>query len=245
MPELTDDIRAEAERILGHRFERPALLEEALTHASVADHRLASNERMEFLGDAILGTIVCEYIFYQFPEYLEGELTKIKSSVVSRRICARISNEIGLTDLLSLGKGMVGRPSLPSSLAAAVFESVVAAIYLDAGMEETRRFVLEHTAVIIDETAESAHQHNFKSILQQYAQKRMPDLPSYIVLDEKGPDHAKAFEICVEIAGLRYDSAWGQNKKEAEQKAAMLALESLGLLKIDKDGCIALSEEAV
>ena len=115
--------------ILGYRFNDPELLVEALTHASSAGDRLNSNERMEFLGDAILGFVVCEYLFGQFPDFLEGDLTKIKSAVVSRRACAEISNQINLADMLNLGKGMTGRLGLPSSVAAAVFESVIAAIW--------------------------------------------------------------------------------------------------------------------
>jgi ribonuclease-3 len=236
MAGFNDEIRQEAERILDYRFKRPELLSEALTHASVADDRLRSNERMEFFGDAILGCVVCEYLYHNFPEDLEGELTKIKSSVVSRRCCAEVSDAIGLTDLLSLGKGMHNREQLPSSLAAAVYESVVAAIYLDGGDEPARRFILEHMAPRIKEAAASAHQENFKSLLQQHAQKVLEQLPSYRLLDEKGPDHAKCFLVCVEIGGTHYKSAWAANKKEAEQSAALLALEELGVLKIEEDG---------
>lgn len=225
-----------AAAILGYRFRDASLLTEALTHASSAGHRLQSNERMEFLGDAILGYVVCEYLYKQFPELLEGELTKIKSAVVSRRVCAQISRQINLAEMLNLGKGMAGRPGLPSSVAAAVLESIIAAIYLDGGMEPARTFILQHMKPFIDDAAESAHQHNFKSVLQQYAQKHLPSNPYYVLLDEKGPDHAKCFEVCVEIEGRRFSSAWANAKKEAEQKAALLALSELGIAEIDADG---------
>lgn len=228
--------------ILGYRFNDPELLVEALTHASSAGDRLNSNERMEFLGDAILGFVVCEYLFGQFPDFLEGDLTKIKSAVVSRRACAEISNQINLADMLNLGKGMTGRLGLPSSVAAAVFESVIAAIFLDGGIDPARRFILVHMEPIIDRTAKSAHQHNFKSVLQQYAQKRLPANPIYVLLDEKGPDHAKAFEVCVELDHQRYSSAWANSKKEAEQKAALLALTELGLAEVDPAGNVTLGE---
>lgn len=233
----------EAEQILGYRFEDESLLTEALTHASSAGHRLLSNERMEFLGDAILGYVVCEYLFDQFPELLEGELTKIKSAVVSRRVCAKISRKINLADMLNLGKGMVGRAELPSSVAAAVLESIIAAIYLDGGIAPARAFILEHLTPFINESAESAHQHNFKSVLQQYAQKHLPTTPTYVLLDEKGPDHAKCFEVCVEIDGRRFASAWANSKKESEQKAALLALEELGLAKRDEQDRVVIVEE--
>src|SRR5205807_6106861 len=102
-----------AEKLLGYTFKNPSLLKEALTHASIADHRLNSNERMEFLGDAVLDLIICEALYLRFPEYLEGELTKVKSAVVSRRTCAEVSNETGLTDLLITGKGIHSRSAMP------------------------------------------------------------------------------------------------------------------------------------
>lgn len=231
-----------AAAVLGYHFQNAALLTEALTHASSAGHRLQSNERMEFLGDAILGYVVCEYLYKHFPDLLEGELTKIKSAVVSRRVCAEISHQINLADMLNLGKGMAGRPGLPGSVAAAVLEAIIAAIYLDGGMEPARDFILRQMVPFIEEAASSAHQQNFKSVLQQYAQKHLPTNPSYVLLDEKGPDHAKCFEVCVEIDGRRFSSAWANAKKEAEQKAALLALNELGIAEIDDNGKVALLE---
>jgi ribonuclease-3 len=226
--------------ILGYRFSNDRLLAEALTHASSAERRGSSNERMEFLGDAILGLIVCEYLFNNFPDLQEGEMTKIKSAVVSRRVCARISQEIKLETMLNLGKGMSGRPQIPSSVAAAVLESIIAAIYLDGGMEPTRDFVLRCMKPIIHEAFESVHQHNFKSVLQQYAQKAMPSNPEYVLMDEKGPDHAKAFEVCAQIDGRKFKSAWAKSKKEAEQMAALHALIELDLAQFDEMGRVVL-----
>ena len=232
----------EAADVLGYRFSDERLLLESLTHASIAGHRLESNERMEFLGDTILGFVVSEYLFRNYPNDLEGEMTKIKSAVVSRKVCAEVSKKINLHQLLSLGKGMSSRPTLPSSVAAAVFESMIAAIYLDGGIEPARRFILQHVVSYIRDAAESAHQQNFKSLLQQYAQKNLPSNPTYVLLDEKGPDHSKAFEVCVEIEGQRFASAWDNSKKEAEQKAALLALRELGLVNIDGDGEVTLTQ---
>ena len=226
----------QAAEVLGYEFLADELLSEALTHASSADHRLQSNERMEFLGDAILGYVVCEYLYRTHPDLLEGDLTKIKSAVVSRKVCAQISDKLSLSGLLSLGKGMSKRTALPASVAAAVFESVIAAIYLDSDIEEARRFVLEHVCSYIEEAAASTHQSNFKSVLQQYSQKRLPGTPAYVVLDEKGPDHAKAFEVCVEVGGRRFASAWAKSKKEAEQQAALQALRELGMATVDEGG---------
>lgn len=227
----------EAERILGYRFRDRALLTEALTHASIAESRRVSNERLEFLGDAVLGMIVCAHIFRTFPDLLEGDMTKIKSAVVSRRTCAQVAATMGLQDLLSLGKGMQVREGLPSSLAAAALESVIGAVHLDSGsVAEVERFLMPHLTPIIARAAESGHQQNFKSVLQQHAQQHMEGGPAYIVLDERGPDHAKSFEICVEIAGRRFQSCWGASKKSAEQQAALNALRALGIAVDGADG---------
>src|SRR5687768_5725461 len=141
---------------------------------------------MEFLGDAVLDLIICEALYLRFPEYLEGQLTKIKSAVVSRRTCAEVSNETGLTDLLIIGKGVGSGQSLPSSLAAAVYESIVAALYLDGGFEVVKQYILRTMAPKIEEIASNTHQHNYKAILQQHAQKNMSASPIYELLDEKG-----------------------------------------------------------
>jgi len=227
---VKNDALQKAEKILGHAFNDTHLLKEALTHASIANTRLTSNERMEFLGDAVLDLIICEALYHRFPEYMEGEMTKVKSAVVSRQTCAEVSLETGLTDLLIIGKGVASGESLPMSLAAAVYESIVAAIYLDGGFEAAKAYILRTMSAKIDQIAQSAHQQNYKAILQQHAQKSMNATPVYELLDEKGPDHSKCFEVCVSIDGKRYDSAWGPNKKAAEQKAALLALEELGLM---------------
>lgn len=226
---MTSETREQAETVLGYQFKNPDLLKEALTHASSADNRLNSNERMEFLGDAVLDLIICEALYHRFPEYQEGDLTKVKSAVVSRRTCAEVSNETGLTDLLIIGKGISSRSSMPSSLAAAVYESIVAAIYLDGGFEVVKEYVLRTMTPKVDAICSNSHHQNYKAVLQQHAQKILGATPIYELLDEKGPDHSKCFEVCVQVDGRRFTSAWGPNKKMAEQKAALLALEDLGV----------------
>src|SRR5581483_8706121 len=129
------------ERRIGYVFKDKELLRSALTHASGASHRLRSNERLEFLGDAIMGAVVCEILFRQYPDYLEGDLTKIKSVVVSRMTCAKVSEALGLEKFLVLGKGMTTHPTVPPSLLADVFESLIAAIYLDGGTDASRLFI--------------------------------------------------------------------------------------------------------
>lgn len=235
----------QAQQIIGRRFENQAILVEALTHASIAESRVCSNERLEFLGDAVLGMIVCESIFRRYPGLLEGDMTKIKSAVVSRRTCAIIAARLGLGDLLKLGKGMQGREQLPSSLLAAVFESVMGAIFLEFGLEAVKEFVMPHLTPMIERAAQSGHQHNFKSVLQQHAQQAWSASPMYVVLDEQGPDHSKSFQVCVEVAGRRYPECWGQSKKQAEQQAALLALRELGVATTAEDGEVVILPEHI
>jgi len=226
--ELTTNREAETleecQNAIGYHFRNPDLLRAALTHASGANTRLASNERLEFLGDAVLGLVTCEQLFLRFPEYQEGDLTKIKSVVVSRRVCARISRILNLGEYLFLGKGMHLHSVTPANMLADVYESMVAAIYLDGGLEEVRPFILKHLGPEIEQVAESAHGGNFKSVLQQVAQREFNATPQYVMLDEKGPDHSKCFKIAAQIGRHTHAGAWGRNKKEAEQRAAMNAL---------------------
>jgi ribonuclease-3 len=216
-----------AQDLIGHRFRDPDLVVTALTHSSIAGSRLDSNERLEFLGDAVLGAVVCDELFRRFPDWLEGDLTKVKSMVVSRRVCARIADETGLTDLLILGNGIEGQGALPMSLKAAVYEAVIGAMYLDGGFEAARQFILRTAAHELDTCAESDNHDNHKSTLQQYVQRWMGATPQYEALDEQGPDHSKCFEVCVVINHRRFPGAWGPSKKEAEQEAARRALEIL------------------
>lgn len=217
----------ELQRRIGYEFKDKFLLLSALTHASGAEHRLASNERMEFLGDAILGAVVCEVLFQQYPEYLEGELTRLKSIVVSRQTCTKISEALGMQEFLILGKGMTTHPSVPPSLLADVYESLVASIYLDGGDQAARKFIIGTMGPEIELAAEGEIGSNYKSLLQQLAQREHGTTPTYQLLDEKGPDHSKCFKVAAQIGVQRFQPAWGRNKKEAEQRAARNALSQL------------------
>jgi ribonuclease-3 len=212
---------------IGYRFANPRLLEAALTHASGAEHRLASNERMEFLGDAILGAVVCERLYHHFPEYLEGDLTKLKSVVVSRQTCAKISQALGLKEFLILGKGMTTNPVVPMSLLADVLESMIAAIYLDGGTEPASRFIDTYIGPEIELAAAGEAEGNYKSLLQQFSQREHGITPTYHLLDEKGPDHSKCFNMTAQIDKQRFPPAWGRSKKESEQRAAHNAISTI------------------
>ncbi|QDU39920.1 Ribonuclease 3 [Maioricimonas rarisocia] len=214
----------ECEAVLQYRFRDRVLLRRALTHSSVSRTRLDSNERLEFLGDAILGTIVCEALFEQYPESPEGELTRIKSVVVSRATCARLTRRLGLQAFLRLGKGVAHRDRVPGSILAAVFEAVVGAMHLDGGLQVTKEFVLRAIGDEMNRAAESATGVNYKSLLQQLSQKAYGETPVYSVLDEKGPDHSKCFKVSAMIGARVFEAAWGPSKKTAEQRAANNAL---------------------
>ena len=234
----------QAQAALGHTFRDPSLLERALRHSSVVDVRHESNERLEFLGDAVLGLAACEAIYRTYPRLMEGEMTKIKSLVVSRRSCSDMAGRLGLSRFINLGKGMQNGADIPTSLPAAAFEAVIAAIYLHAGLHAVARFLQPLLGPVIDRAANSGHQENYKSVLQQHAQQALQGIPIYRILDEKGPDHAKCFKVCVELSGRRFDASWAQSKKQAEQMAALSALRELGVIERGEDGADRLNEPA-
>lgn len=235
---MDDLTHSRAQTALGYQFKSRELLATALTHASFVEARIDSNERLEFLGDAVLGLVVCERIFERYPALLEGEMTKIKSLAVSRATCTQVARRLGLGELLIIGKGMLNGDGMPASLLAAVFESLIGAVYLDGGLAAAKQIIVPLIDPLIEQAAESGHQQNFKSVLQQHAQQVLGQTPAYRVLDEKGPDHAKCFKICVELNGDRYEPSWGQSKKRAEQMAALNALRALKVVEDDDDGHI-------
>ena len=214
----------ECEEAIGYRFRDRDLLKRCLTHASVAVTRLSSNERLEFLGDAILGVIICESLFERFPSCPEGELTRMKSSLVSRSTCALVSERHHFDKFLFLGKGLTQNSPIPMSIMAAVFEALIAGIYLDGGSDEAREFVHRMMRADLEGAEELHHGKNFKSVLQQLSQKNYGDTPVYQLLDEKGPDHSKCFKVSACVGEQTFASAWGASKKEAEQRAAHNAL---------------------
>lgn len=218
------DVLARAQDALGYQFHDETLLQTALTHSSVANTRLSSNERLEFLGDSVLGLVVCEMLFRDYDDWHEGDLTKVKSVVVSRRVCAEMADALGLADFLILGKGIAGAADMPMSLRAAAFESVIGAMFLDGGIDAARDFILRNITPHVAASTRAAEQENYKSLLQQFVQRRMSTTPRYEGLDEQGPDHSKCFEVCVVVGDQRFPSAWGPTKKEAEQEAAKRAL---------------------
>jgi len=231
-PELTVSreraILDDCQDAIGYRFLRPELLRAALTHTSGANTRAASNERLEFLGDSVLGLVTCEQLFQRFPDYQEGDLTKVKSVVVSRKTCAAFSQELGLGGFLFLGRGVSTYGEIPSNMLADVFESLVAAVFIDGGWEAGKAFVMRFVGPEIERVARDAVGANAKSQLQQVVQRLNGGTPRYFLLDEQGPDHDKCFKVVADADGHRFPPAWGRTKKEAELKAALNALAEIG-----------------
>lgn len=227
---MDQDNLDQVQNILGYNFKDISLLSFALTHSSFTEDRTTSNERLEFFGDAILGLIICKQLFERFPEYQEGDLTKIKSLLVSRKTCSQIMQQFDLNQYISIGKGMEKTRALNGSISAGAIEAIIAAIYIDGGFEPAQDFILRAFGPMIDQANANNHNDNFKSILQQYAQKHMNTMPRYDLLDEKGPDHNKCFECSVSIGSRYFSSAWSITKKDAEQRAAYNALVELGVL---------------
>jgi ribonuclease-3 len=230
-----DQIVDHLEKTTGHRFIRPELAVEALTHSSARDKDHPCNERFEFLGDAILGHVISEHLFQVFPHKEEGELSTMKSIIVSARTLSARSIDLEFDRIVILGRGLTEKKGLPSSILGNVFESVVAAIYLDAGFEAAQKFILSQLEAKTDEIRKNEHELNYKSLLQDHTQREHSVVPTYRVLRELGPDHRKKFQVSVEVDSTSYGPAWGVNKKEAEQKAARVALAALGLIPPGRD----------
>ena len=215
---------------IGYRFKNASLAVQAMTHSSAKDKDRPSNERFEFFGDAVLGLVISEHLFRTFPQFEEGDLSTMKSVIVSAKTLSVCAEELGLDKVVLLGRGLADKKSLPKSILGNAFEATVAALYLDDGFDRAREFIMKNLAPHIAHIAEDKHEKNYKSLLQDYAQRHVAAIPQYRVLQETGPDHKKRFEVAVELDGRTYGPAWGDNKKEAEQHAAREALLSLGLL---------------
>ena len=224
---MEQTILENCEKRIGYSFKDYFWLKKALTHSSNKGDDRPSNERLEFLGDAVLGMVTSDYLFAHLKDRSEGELTRIKSVVVSRVTLARRSADIGLSEFMSVGKGMLGSGRLPVSVMANVMEAVIGAIYIDGGLEPAREFILDVLIEDIRGAVRNQDRVNFKSLLQQYAQREFASAPTYEVIGDAGPDHEKTFHVVTVIGRQRFERAWGRSKKEAEQRAAELTYTSL------------------
>ena len=219
------------ETAIGYRFSDITLLQNALSHSSYANERyhdsLKSNERLEFLGDSILGMIVAEHLYRNFPNRPEGELTRMRADMVCEQALALIAEKIRLGDHLLLGHGETqsGGKKRASILADAV-ESVIAACFLDGGMDAARAFV--ETFVLCDVPVTKLHNVDYKTALQELIQKKKNQVLEYRLVGESGPDHDKQFQVEVLLNGDVIGHGIGRSKKRAEQDAARVALENIG-----------------
>ncbi len=219
------------EKKLGYKFKNLNILAHAMTHSSYANDsrgKLGSNERLEFLGDSVLGIIVSTYIFVNCPMYPEGDLTKLRSSLVCEKTLSKFAKSINLGDFLMLSKGekVCGGNTRPSILADA-FESLIAAIYLDAGMDEAEKFVLRFVKKELTSSKPKPFR-DYKTELQEVVQKNPQEQLSYILVSEIGPDHDKHFVTEVHLNHNVIGKGGGSSKKESEQQAAREALELMG-----------------
>ena len=217
------------QQLLGYEFSDEALLKKALTHSSSVRRKIQSslqNERLEFLGDAVLSLIVSDLLMEIFPEKAEGDLSKMRASLVNAKTLAKIALNLNVGDYLFLGRGEEktggrGKESITSS----ALEAVIAAIYRDGGLPAARKFIKNHFRKVILEMENELACFDYKSTLQQYLQARHRKVPKYILVNETGPDHKKEFEVKIIFDHKELAKGLGKNKKEAEQDAARLALQ--------------------
>ncbi len=234
--ELTTEALEDLQSRLSYDFKEPALLIQALKHRSYVYARqgrgVEANERLEYLGDAVLDLVVAEFLYRRFRDRREGDLTQMKSLVVSRAVLSRKSGSIDLGDFLLLSQEERGADNggVQSSILSDGFEAIIGAMYLDGGLEVARGFI---ERVVLDDF-EELHQRedfiNFKSMLLEHTQSLGSGLPKYQVLSEEGAVHHKVFSIAVSVTGETVGKGQGRSKKEAQQNAAHDALQRLGQL---------------
>ena len=217
------------EEKLDYRFQNTELLEQALTHSSYANERLGgaqmSNERLEFLGDSVLGQVTADHLYRTHPDLPEGDLTRMRSALVCEESLAQVAMGWGLGEYLKLGKGedQNGGRQRVSILADAV-EAILAALYLDGGIAQARRTI---RAFILSKEEQTGEGRDYKTALQEFVQRTQGHTLRYQLLEETGPDHLKEFLMEVTLDGKQVGTGKGRSKKEAEQQAAKMALETL------------------
>ncbi len=217
---------------IDYKFTNKEILTEALTHSSYANehkiNKVKDNERLEFLGDAILDLVVSEFLYKKHKDLPEGDLSKLRASIVCEAFLLEAAKEIKLGDFLLLGKGeeLTGGRERTSVLADA-FEAVIAAIYLDGGIEESEKFIHRFIITYMESLSNDKKIEDYKTHLQEIIQKDSKNPISYVLINEKGPDHDKYFEVEVRHNGYILGSGSGRTKKEAEQQSAYEALQKL------------------
>lgn len=217
------------EKNIGYKFKNKELVQKALTHTSYAyEHGVESNEKLEFLGDSILEFVSSEYMYNKYTNLKEGEMTKVRATVVCEDSLYKIATKHDFSDFLNLGKSEIksGGNKRPAILADSV-EAVIAAIYLDGGLEPAKKFIIENLKEEIELATKHVGQKDYKTVLQEDLQKNGDVKIEYKIIKEKGPDHDKTFEAQVALNGKKLATGIGKSKKEAEMHAAKKALEDL------------------
>ncbi len=220
----------ELETAIGYRFQNITLLQNALSHSSYANERwhdgLKSNERLEFLGDSILGMLVADYLYRTFPDRLEGELTRMRADMVCEKTLAKVANSLNLGKHLMLGRGeeLGGGRNRDSILADAV-ESVIAACYLDGGMDAAKSFI--NKFILVNVPVTKLQNTDYKTALQELVQQKKNQVLTYCLIGESGPDHDKQFRVELTLNDKVVGVGEGTSKKRAEQAAAKAAMEAL------------------
>ncbi len=221
---------ARLQQRLGIDWSDPSLFYQALTHSSCAHENrhlgLTHNQRLEFLGDAVLELVISEYLYRKFPHCSEGELTKLRAAVVCEPSLAKVSRKLALGYCLRMGRGeeRSGGRERPSILADA-FEALLGAIYMDKGLEVARKIILRELEPIINDVVAGRLEKDYKTELQELLQQHSPEPINYVILKEEGPDHDKTFTAGVIYRGKEIGRGTGHSKKEAEQQAAKEALQ--------------------
>ena len=227
------EIINEINKIIEYDFKDPGILELALTHKSYTNEmalkNIYGNERLEFMGDAVLGAVISHIIMERYEDFSEGDLSKMRAAVVNKEALAGILKKLGINRFIILGKGEQennGREK--DSILANVYESIIAAVYFDGGYNSIFNMISSHfEEVLNDAEQDGGYANDYKSRLQEYCQKNINTLPKYIIESEEGPDHIKQFESVVIINNIKYEKGIGRNKKSAEQEAALKTLNRL------------------
>lgn len=212
---------------IGYNFKNIELLKTAFTHTSYANERkISSNEKLEFLGDAILEFVVSDYLYANYKKLKEGEMTKVRATVVCEESLHQVALKYHFDDLLYLGKGeKISGGNHKKAILADSVEAVIAAIFLDSGLEEAKKFILENLKEAIEQASKSVGQKDYKTVLQEKLQKHGTVHIEYSIIKEEGPDHDKTFVAEVKCNGNQLAVGQGNTKKQAEMEAARVALE--------------------
>ena len=225
----TDSSLKDLQAAINYHFNDSSLLREALTHKSFAHEQQGTssigNERLEFLGDAVLELSITHILMERFPDYSEGKLTKLRAGIVNKEGVAAVARELKLGRYILLGRGEEGSSGrVKNSILANAYEALIAAVYYDGGYQQVFKLIENHFSQLIYEVGEKGMSRDYKTRLQEYSQSALGAMPEYVIVREEGPDHEKIFEVYVTINGIRYETGRGRNKKTAEQEAARSTL---------------------